>query len=303
MNELGHRTDTLRAVVRRLDSVGCYLVRAVTVTGTVVLLLKLLLPAVLGPYSSGFPLSYLTGSLDAWRVFRSYTVAAAFYWGFDRAVSEDHRLLATLCAAVAVVSGGNLDISLRSRPLQLLPLVNGPIPFTLELPTTTVLAVGVSVWALGAFNMSGNTEKNADTDTQRAPVERSLFAWIERRQWLIVSRVMGYTLVVACLIVGGSLVGDLPLVPDVWSRVAPLFPMFGLTVYSFVTTEYIPGVVVLAAGNWATGLAGLQYDGAVPGVAIPAAVLLTLTAVGLWLDERERRPRTDLDTPDSLRKS
>jgi hypothetical protein len=289
MNELERRTDTLGAVVRSLDSVGYYLVRAVTVTGTVVLLLELLLPAVLGPYSSGFPLSYLTGNLDAWRVFRSYAVAAAFYWGFDRAVSKDRRLFATLCAAVAVVSGGNLDISLRTRPLQLLPLVNAPIPFDLELPTTTVLAVGVSLWAFGVFAVSGGTEVNTDANTQRASTEGSLFGWLERRRWLVVSRLTGYTLVAACFVVGGSLVGDLPLVPDVWGQVAPLFPMFGLTVYSFVGTEYLSGIVVLAAGNWATGLAGLQYDGAVPGVAIPAAVLLTLAAAGLWLDRRERR--------------
>ncbi|ERH11805.1 MAG: hypothetical protein J07HB67_00816, partial [halophilic archaeon J07HB67] len=135
MNESNGRVNTLRTIARGLSSVGYCLVRAVTVTGVVVSLLELSLPAVLGPYSFGFPLSYLTGNLDAWRVFRSYAVATAFYWGFDRAVSTDQRLFATLCAAVAVVSSGNLDISLRSRPLQFLPLVNDPIPFDLELPT------------------------------------------------------------------------------------------------------------------------------------------------------------------------
>lgn len=164
-------------------------------------------------------------------------------------------------------------------------------------------SVPVPIWAVvvgiaAAWNVEERLAPEADgvppTDTEQS--RRHSAPWLR-----LGGAVGGYTLVGACCLVGVARTVGVLRPP------APLlgigFLAFGAVVYEFVAAGSHVGTGTLAVGAWATGLAGLQYDGAVPGVAIPAAVLLTLTAVGLWLDERERRPRTDLDTPDSLRKS
>jgi len=164
-------------------------------------------------------------------------------------------------------------------------------------------SVPVPIWAVvvgiaAAWNVEERLAPEADgvppTDTEHS----GQYAVRWRR---LGGAVGGYTLVGACCLVGVARTVGVLRPP------APLlgigFLAFGAIVYEFVATGSHVGTGTLAVGAWATGLAGLQYNGAVPGVAVPAAVLLTLAAAGLWLDEWERRPRTDLDTPDSLRKS
>ena len=64
--------------------------------------------------------------------------------------------------------------------------------------------------------------------------------------------------------------------------------LFGFAAYGSVSTDSLYGTTGLAAGTLLTGLAALQYDSALQGVALPAALLLTLAAVGLWLDGRSQ---------------
>ena len=174
------------------------------------------------------------------------------------------------------------------------------------LPLLGLLVSGsfpVPIWAAvvsiaAAWNVA---ERLAPETDGVSPADTEQSGQYAVRSWRLGSAVGGCTLVAACCLVG------VERIVGVSAPAAPLlgigFLVFGAVVYEFVATGSHVGTGTLAVGAWATGLAGLQYDGAVPGVAIPAAVLLTLAAVGLWLDRRERRSRPGLDTPDSLRKS
>ena len=278
-------TTNSRAVGDRVATIGYWLVRSVTIVGTVTILLGLLLPASTGPYGSGFAVSYLVGNLNARRVFLSYGTGMCFYTAFDRVVKTKQIISAGVLALVAVVLLGDVSLSLRSRPLQLLPFVDGPIPFYFQFPSTTVLTAGIAVWAVGSIVRDG-VAATTGVDDSRATDKESLSAQLERRRWYVVSLIAGYTVVVACLVSGVTPVLPVPFVPRIWSEVAPVLLLFGFAAYGFVSTDSLYGTAGLAAGAWATGLAALQYDGALPGVALPAAVLLTLAAVGLWLDGR-----------------
>ncbi len=174
------------------------------------------------------------------------------------------------------------------------------------LPVLGLLVSGsfpVPIWAAvvgiaAAWNVA---ERLAPETDGVSAADTEQFGQYAVRSWRLGGAVGGYTLVGACCLVA------VERIVGISAPAAPLlgigFLAFGAVVYEFVAAGSHVGTGTLAVGAWATGLAGLQYDGAVPGVTIPAAVLLTLAAVGLWLDEQERRPRTDLDTPDSLRKS
>ena len=174
------------------------------------------------------------------------------------------------------------------------------------LPALGLLVSGsfpVPIWAAvvgiaAAWNVA---ERLAPETDGVSAADTEQFGQYAVRSWRLGGAVGGYTLVAACCLVG------VERIVGISTPAAPLlgigFLAFGAVVYEFVATGSHVGTGTLAVGAWATGLAGLQYDGAVPGVAIPAAVLLTLAAVGLWLDRRGRRSRPGLDTPDSLRKS
>jgi hypothetical protein len=221
------------------------------------------------------PGTYLVGEGDARMVFLVQTVLFAFHWSVARAVRTNRLGFVTIATVLTLTTfAGQCSLELNAGILgERFPWVREFMMGIISVPVAIPFSFALILWNVGLLVDDGNA-----TSRRRIVDKRSLADWLERHRWFVVSRVTGYTLVAACVVVGLTRFVDLPFVPTVWDRITPVFLLFGTAVYGFVSTEYVRGIVTLAAGAWLTGLAAFQYDSVVPGVALPVAVLLTISA-------------------------
>jgi len=111
---------------------------------------------------------------------------------------------------------------------------------------------GLLLFAAILWNFEALQDRDAD-DVRPSVVGGGVSSYLQRHRWRVVSRVAAYI---------------------------------------FVSTESVRGTGGLAAGAWITGLASLQYDTALGGLAFPASTLLTVAVTALWFAERTEHDGT-----------
>lgn len=277
---------TTRTVARGSITLGRLLTRGVGTVCAALVVVTLLTPSYVAPEpgvsAEVVPLAYLTGTGDAQSVFVFQSILLAFYWTVGRAARTDRLGFVTGTALFGLLSSvGTYVFVPNPGPLgEWVPLIDELTRGTVRVPFAALLTAAAVAWNAGllvdddprAVASDGGDSVSRDDEATR------------RRS--VVARLAGGALVGACLVVGlGSLVSH-SLLPTVTPHTATLFTAFGAVVYELVSTDSLYGTAALAVGAWITGLAALQYDSALQGVALPAAVLLTLAAGGLWLDGR-----------------
>jgi hypothetical protein len=230
------------------------------------------------------PVAYLVGEEYARGWFFVQTAVILFHLSVERA-ARMNRIRFVMIATILTLTrfAREYPFTLNLGVLEeWFPLLRELTRGSVTVPVALLFSIAVILWGIGLLVDRGFT-----IDLWPKTGEWSLLEWLDQHRWLVVARLSGYTLAVACVVAGLAGIVDLPLVPTVWYRATPGFLLFGVAVYGFVSTEYVSGTAILAGGAWITGLASLQYDSAVPGVVLPAAVLLTIAAVaGVFSNRR-----------------
>jgi len=284
------RTDSIAS---RLTAVGRWLAYAVGGAGAVMSLAVLVLPVAHGtnpqPTDVFRPVSYLVGNERATAEYYQYTLTALGSLAVVYAAHARRRdLLYAVVATLGVATSGEITLPVHDvTPLydawvtfelyRLLP--GGRYKATLGLPAAALLVCGAVCTAAGSW--LGRDETGDQTSNSR------------RRQWgrwKLLGTVTGYTVVAVGVVaaVGWARPLEVSSHPAV-GLTERLQTAVGLLLCAAVVADLVHrqsvrllGLLALVAAG--TGLAALQYDTAVPGVALPTATLLTTSAAAFYAE-------------------
>ena len=260
-----------------------YVVGAVNVVGATV---GLLAPPqfVASPNS---PIVYLFGELQLEGQFILLSSHIAFYAAIIHTARTGRVGTATLCACTVFSVFSSLFFPQAVPTLLTFPVlnINGIIllPDALSMPPGGLLVVAVIIWNVAVLRADSRGEQTSS----EFPDSRSGSLLSRSVRWRIVSRISAYTLVGAYLL--SPVVRNPP--PYLWRAV---LPFLAVATYTFVSTDSVRGTAGLATGAWIIGLATLQYDTALTGIAFPTATLLTISATAIWLSGRTHETRREV---------
>ena len=240
------------------------------------------------PTGATWPATYsgfLSGSTALPVSFFLPVVVVLFSLAVLHAVWRENVAFLTFAPAVIPLRfGSSVAVDAGAVPaLGVAASLTGRAGDTVVIPVWFVVLFVGAAWNLDG--LLGRSTSEAGAESESVPTADTLGSADSRRdRWRLVTAVGGYTLTAVCVALGLWFVTT-TTGPGL-ANVGVTTLAFAAVVYEFVSTDSLLGTAGLAAGAWITGVAALQYDGALPGVALPAAVLLTLAVAGLWLDGR-----------------
>ncbi len=264
---------TLRQSCRRLFSATGSSIALITglVSGVATTVGLFLPPNLL--FTPVSPATYLVGELTQEGQFTILISQVALSSAIVYAAYADHTEGITLGAIYTVALPEHLT-DLWSIPVLNLRVLR-EVPEPVDPPIGLSLLVSAILLNAGELLRSSHI-KFKQQDALGRP---QLLPYLEHVQWLVVSRVAGYLLVLSCVL--SVLFADTP--EYIWLGV---FPPLVIATYTFVSTDSVRGTAGLATGAWIVGFATLQHDTALTGIAFPTATLLTISATALWLSKR-----------------
>jgi hypothetical protein len=237
------------------------------------------------------PVSYLVGNRRAATEYYQYTLTALASLAVVYATHARRRdLLYVVVATLGVATRGRLtlpvhdvtplyDVWITLELYHMLP--GGRYEATIELPTVALLVCGAVCTTAGSWLRQDETgDQTRDSERRR---------W---NRWKLLGVAAGYTVVAVGVVtaVGWARPLEISSHPAV-TLTERLQTAAGLVLCAAVVADSVHqqsvrslGLLALAAAG--TGLATLQYDTALPGIALPTATLLTISAVALWLSDR-----------------
>lgn len=231
--------------------------------------------------SSGTPVHYLYGALNMEGMFTLMTAQISLYAAIIHATRKDRVGATTLCVCLPLLYPQFTPTVLT------VPLLNfraiATLPDALSMPHGGLLLVAAILWNFEQLRKRTREESRSSEVADGWSVS----VFLRYHRWRIVSRILAYTFIVACVIV--------PIVqrpPEYLFRI--VLPFVAAATYTFVSTNSTRGTAGLATGAWIIGFATLQYDTALTGIAFSTATLLTISAVALWLSKRTDEMSQDI---------